>query len=415
MVCLLASVLMNAQEAFRNYALFDYNSYELTSQSKSMIDSMLNVIGNKKIEKVELYGHTDSDGDAQANQILSQNRVNTVKAYLLTKGISESVFVTEHFGESKPAFSNTSEAGMQKNRRVEITFNYAYVPPQPPSPVVQRTPFELSQPSKPRKSLPVVGTKQVFTGNTKKEIDITGANGTHFVFQKNCFRDSAGNTVNGEITIEMVEVYTKDQMILHNLHTTSSQKLLESGGMAYVNAYNSNGKLNLVSYMPYTVEFPASNKINGMQLFYGDTSSGNLNWVVKSSGGKGGDWDYIAQQALDKYVFTSAKMGWINCDHFLGDYDVTDLYIDSPDTAGVSFCLVFRDINSAMLRDMTSDEIKFRNVPIGATVTIIAFRKTETGAFYASKEVTLQDQMRESIVMTELKEEEFQKEITGLQ
>ncbi len=411
-IFLVITTALSAQEVLRNFALFDYNSFELTTETKALIDGMLTEIGSRKIIKVELYGHTDSDGDAQANLLLSENRVSSVKTYLSSKGITEARIVTEHFGETKPAYSNSNDAGMHKNRRVEIVFTYEAVQPIVITQAVQPAPAPVSQPTKPKRSSPITGTTQVFKVNAKNEIDITGSLGTHFIFPKNCFTDANGKSVSGDFTIEIVEVYTRDEMIRHNLNTTSNNKLLESGGMAYVRASNSDGELSLASYAQYTVEFPTDNQIKGMQLFYGDTSSGNLDWVPKPAPvTKGGDWDYAAQQSLDKYVFTSSKLGWINCDHFLLNYVVTDLVVESNDTAGVSFCLVFKDFNSIMLRDLNADEITFRNVPVGQTATIVAFRKTEAGAFYASQQVKLEDNMHQSISMVQLTEEVFQKEI----
>lgn len=403
---------VHGQEVYRNFALFAYNSYELTPESRSMIDGMLLEIGDNKIVKVELYGHTDSEGDAEANKVLSQNRVNAVKDYLLTKGISRDVFVTDHFGEEKPAYPNATENGMQKNRRVEIVFSYETVKQEVISPAVDRL-IPISPPVPPAKTLPLIGAKQVFRENTKHEITITGAQGTILIFSKNCFVDATGNSVTGEIEIELAEVYTRDEMIRHNLTTTANKRMLESAGMVFVTVHNDAGMVYLDPKLPYSIEFPSANPLPGMELFYGDTTSGVLDWVPKTTRfvTKGGDVDVVAQQTLNKYLFTSAKLGWINCDRFIKDFRVTRMLVETNDTAGVSFCIVFKDFNSVMGRDMSTEEIVFTNVPIGQTATIIAFRKTETGAFYASQEVIITDYMRQSIVMTELSEEAFQLQI----
>ncbi len=70
--------------------------------------------------KIELAGHTDSDGSAESNLKLSQDRAAAVKAYLVSKGISASRIQTVGYGESRPVAQNSSEAGRAKNRRTEV-------------------------------------------------------------------------------------------------------------------------------------------------------------------------------------------------------------------------------------------------------------------------------------------------------
>lgn len=70
--------------------------------------------------KVQLSGHTDSDGADAANMTLSENRANAVKEFLVAKGVPEDRIKTEFFGESNPIAPNTTAAGKQKNRRVEM-------------------------------------------------------------------------------------------------------------------------------------------------------------------------------------------------------------------------------------------------------------------------------------------------------
>lgn len=70
--------------------------------------------------KVQLSGHTDSDGTDDYNMKLSENRAMAVKEYLVAKGVPEDRIKTEWFGESKPIAPNTTSKGKQSNRRVEM-------------------------------------------------------------------------------------------------------------------------------------------------------------------------------------------------------------------------------------------------------------------------------------------------------
>ncbi len=69
---------------------------------------------------LKLSGHTDNQGNAAKNLILSQKRANAVKKYLVTKGVKADKVKAEWFGQTVPIADNATEAGRQKNRRVEM-------------------------------------------------------------------------------------------------------------------------------------------------------------------------------------------------------------------------------------------------------------------------------------------------------
>ena len=73
--------------------------------------------------KVKIIGYTDAIGNPESNITLSKGRANSVKQYLLDKGIPEKRFQTvDGLGDSNPIGDNTTRAGQAMNRRVEITF-----------------------------------------------------------------------------------------------------------------------------------------------------------------------------------------------------------------------------------------------------------------------------------------------------
>jgi OmpA-OmpF porin, OOP family len=69
---------------------------------------------------VSIEGHTDNQGKVDYNQKLSEDRANSVMAYLVSKGIEASRLTATGFGMTKPLQSNDTEAGQQRNRRVEF-------------------------------------------------------------------------------------------------------------------------------------------------------------------------------------------------------------------------------------------------------------------------------------------------------
>jgi outer membrane protein OmpA-like peptidoglycan-associated protein len=94
-------------------AVLQPESYpELNRLVKLMID-------NPSIE-IELGGHTDGVGDPKANMELSDNRVDTVEAYLVSQGIDSKRISGKGYGATKPIADGSSEASRQLNRRVEF-------------------------------------------------------------------------------------------------------------------------------------------------------------------------------------------------------------------------------------------------------------------------------------------------------
>jgi outer membrane protein OmpA-like peptidoglycan-associated protein len=76
---------------------------------------------NKTSYGSRIAGHTDNLGDDQKNMILSKNRSNSVKNYLVGQGVQAERIVVEYYGETRPIADNNTPDGRQKNRRVEMT------------------------------------------------------------------------------------------------------------------------------------------------------------------------------------------------------------------------------------------------------------------------------------------------------
>ena len=99
---------------------FEVAKGSLTQKGKVTVDKLANIIRQYPNISIEIAGHTDSDGSAQFNQKLSQERVNAVKEHLISKSIQAKQLTAKGYGESKPLVPNTSDANKAKNRRVEI-------------------------------------------------------------------------------------------------------------------------------------------------------------------------------------------------------------------------------------------------------------------------------------------------------
>lgn len=100
--------------------LFEQSSFLLRRESYAELDKLVAFLKENPGVFIELRGHTDNVGDPQKNQTLSERRVAAVKNYLTQRGISEDRIATAAFGGSQPIADNSTEAGRQKNRRVEM-------------------------------------------------------------------------------------------------------------------------------------------------------------------------------------------------------------------------------------------------------------------------------------------------------
>jgi type IX secretion system PorP/SprF family membrane protein len=99
---------------------FEAGKSIIRESSKSSLNTFSEKLKQKSNWNLVLDGHTDNVGDEDANLLLSKNRVEAVKSYLMSKGISEIRINVNYFGESKPIAENNTPEGRQKNRRVEF-------------------------------------------------------------------------------------------------------------------------------------------------------------------------------------------------------------------------------------------------------------------------------------------------------
>ena len=100
--------------------LFDFDKSVLKPEGKAKLDDLAGKVKAINLEVVIAIGHTDSIGSDAYNQKLSVRRAESVKAYLVSKGVEPNRIYTEGKGEKQPVASNKTKEGRQKNRRVEI-------------------------------------------------------------------------------------------------------------------------------------------------------------------------------------------------------------------------------------------------------------------------------------------------------
>ena len=99
---------------------FDTNSTTIKPGFDTTMDKLADVVVRYGKTTLTVVGHTDNVGSAQYNQQLSERRARSVAQYLESKRVNPVRMALSGRGEEQPIASNSSEAGRQQNRRVEI-------------------------------------------------------------------------------------------------------------------------------------------------------------------------------------------------------------------------------------------------------------------------------------------------------
>jgi outer membrane protein OmpA-like peptidoglycan-associated protein len=105
---------------FKGDVTFDTNSTVVRPGLQSELNRVAGVMNQYPNTLVRVEGHTDSKGSDQYNMDLSNRRAIAVKNLLVQRGIADNHVDVIGYGETMPVATNDSEAGRQKNRRVEI-------------------------------------------------------------------------------------------------------------------------------------------------------------------------------------------------------------------------------------------------------------------------------------------------------
>jgi OOP family OmpA-OmpF porin len=100
--------------------LFDFDRSVIKPEGKSKLDDLANKVRGVNLEVVIAIGHADSIGSDEYNQRLSVRRAESVKAYMVSRGVEPNRVYTEGKGEKQPVASNRTSDGRAKNRRTEI-------------------------------------------------------------------------------------------------------------------------------------------------------------------------------------------------------------------------------------------------------------------------------------------------------
>ncbi len=105
---------------------FDYDSTKINNNAQVILDGLANALKNNNSYNIQIDGNADSVGSDSYNKTLSSKRAESVKQYLVSKGLSTSAISTMGYGEDKPASSNNTKEGRALNRRADLTIKVKF-------------------------------------------------------------------------------------------------------------------------------------------------------------------------------------------------------------------------------------------------------------------------------------------------
>lgn len=106
--------------SFDSGILFDFDSATLRREGYDNLRKLAGIINRDEDTTLMIVGHTDSRGDEDYNVSLSERRAQSASRFLISQGLASSRIQVAGRGEYEPLSENETDAGRQKNRRIEV-------------------------------------------------------------------------------------------------------------------------------------------------------------------------------------------------------------------------------------------------------------------------------------------------------
>lgn len=324
---LLAAAGIWAQNDLRGELFFDNNIYNLSAEQTARLDSLVAQAKDYQWIKASVSGMADQRGPSAANEKLAQRRAESVRAYLLQKGI----------GEVEISTCQVLPVGIEKsNRRADIRLTYEpkksisdsdkVKPAAPPA----APPVEPTEEGLALQSLSSFFAYSARQNQQKTNIDpnkanqIRGKKGAILLIPAAALERTDGSAPVGKVEVELIEAHSYADMLLNNLSTASGDKQLETGGMVKINATDSEGQaLRLRQDKPAILSLPSPNaNASGMMVFNGEIDPhANIDWqtdgrpvlsqmATNTPFGPLASWDSIAA-AFNNAAALAAKFDFV--------------------------------------------------------------------------------------------------------
>lgn len=215
--------------------------------------------------------------------------------------------------------------------------------------------------------------------------------GTRFIFYPNSLATLDNQSVDGMVTVEIIELFTKGDIIRYGAQTLANNgQLLESGGEFLVKAYQNGQELKVANGNSYNIQVPNVSPNVNMQFFDLDDSGNLPEWVpvepnTQTNWVQPGEWeDSTAADGFGwGYYIITDRFDWINCDAYVTypPDQVTNISVTVPEgytNVNTGVFLVFSDSNLSddpivvqLWGDPTTMMFTSPLLPIGFDATII--------------------------------------------
>ncbi|MEL6867221.1 MAG: hypothetical protein AAFP19_22540, partial [Bacteroidota bacterium] len=213
--------------------------------------------------------------------------------------------------------------------------------------------------------------------DVSEEVELVTEGGSQLLIPKGALKRADGSEVSGEVELELVELFSKSDMLLSNIPTVSEGQLLESGG-AFQLLFRKDGDL-LQLNEELKLTFPIHSEVanpEDMEVFYGRFDGAEPDerlWLPAQDGSRVVLQDTTVQSTYQMYF---NNLDWINCDRFY-DLNAPKTAISATPTSFGTILLdaqgfvVFKNLNSVMRMDYRDDFFSAFNVPEGEEVHIV--------------------------------------------
>lgn len=268
---------------------------------------------------------------------------------------------------------------------------------------------------------------------------ITGKGGTIITIKPADLATTNGTALKGSITVELKELLDTQSLLKNNAQTMCGDRLLVSGGSYYIWMKNGENDLKLKPGKTLEVQFPKITN-DGMELFYGNNSSGQMDWQkagvdfenpvtdefsadIQPTDRALANTNTIAfrqrdtlgikananltkvEKAVTKELYETIKLnklGWINCDRFYNQAVTNVQYaLTSGDIPCAATYLVFKDIRSVVSGYYDSHTNTIFNMPINRRATFIMIAVKDEKVYAHSEDITIKPGM---LIKPELKD-----------
>lgn len=288
----------------------------------------------------------------------------------------------------------------------------------------------MPRPTDPALSLSIEKLNDLLEKPVYKD-SITAENGGKIVtpddvtveFPANCCKGSGG-VCKGKLDIEILILKTKGELVSNDKPTFSKGELLTSGGVVFINAKQNGVSVSVVSNKTISIKYKMRPVESGMKFFDGGRPDRfKFDWALINNR-EIGTWRDSSSQDVSGYQIFTDRFGWINCDKFNAETNLTDkITVALPDSfsnRNTGVFIVFKDILSVVKLAGDPQTRKFtipknyKGLPIGRQVTVVVYGIVKDKTYFATQDLTIAATNALTMTPLPLSLEEIKKKILGL-